>query len=86
MARDVTDTTPITSRDELVGWLEAGSKGAEPLKLGCVRLALHHLQPSRIGRQQAHVASRAQNSKPSQAVPVPQQRWVSRQQPGFSTL
>ena len=34
MARDVTDTTPITSRDELVGWLEAGSKGAEPLKLG----------------------------------------------------
>ena len=34
MARDVTDTTPITSRDELVGWLEAGSKGAAPLKLG----------------------------------------------------
>lgn len=34
MARDVTDTTPITSRDELVGWLEAGSKGDAPLKLG----------------------------------------------------
>jgi glutamate--cysteine ligase len=34
MARDVTDTTPITSRDELVGWLEAGCKGDAPLKLG----------------------------------------------------
>lgn len=34
MARDVTDTTPITSRDELVGWLEAGCKGDSALKLG----------------------------------------------------
>ncbi|MFN3889171.1 MAG: glutamate--cysteine ligase [Beijerinckiaceae bacterium] len=34
MARDVTDTTPITSRDELVGWLEAGCKGDAPLRLG----------------------------------------------------
>ena len=34
MARDVTDSTPISSRDELVGWLEAGSKGDAPLKLG----------------------------------------------------
>ena len=34
MARDVTDTTPITSRDELVGWLEEGCKGDAPLKLG----------------------------------------------------
>jgi glutamate--cysteine ligase len=34
MARDVTDSTPISSRDELVGWLEAGCKGDAPLKLG----------------------------------------------------
>lgn len=29
MARDVTDTTPITSRDALVEWLEQGCKGAD---------------------------------------------------------
>jgi glutamate--cysteine ligase len=34
MARDVTDTTPVTSRDELVAWLEAGCKRDGALKLG----------------------------------------------------
>ncbi len=34
MARDVTDSTPISSRDELVGWLEEGCKGDSALKLG----------------------------------------------------
>ena len=34
MARDITDTTPIETRDELVGWFEAGSKGAGPFLLG----------------------------------------------------
>jgi len=35
MARDVSDTTPISSRQELVDWLEAGCKGSNtPLRLG----------------------------------------------------
>ncbi|QGM95182.1 glutamate--cysteine ligase [Methylocystis rosea] len=35
MARDVSDTTPITSRNMLVEWLEAGSKtGGAPLLIG----------------------------------------------------
>jgi len=35
MARDVSDTTPITSRNMLVEWLEAGSKTAgAPLRIG----------------------------------------------------
>lgn len=34
MARDVTDTTPVTSRDELVAWMEAGCKTDGELKLG----------------------------------------------------
>jgi glutamate--cysteine ligase len=35
MARDVSDATPITSRDALVQWLEAGCKGTgEPLRIG----------------------------------------------------
>lgn len=35
MARDVSDATPIASRDALVQWLEAGCKGAgEPLRIG----------------------------------------------------
>lgn len=35
MARDVSDTTPITSRNMLVEWLEAGSKtGGAPLRIG----------------------------------------------------
>lgn len=34
MARDVTDLTPITSRDELVAWLEAGSKPAAQFQIG----------------------------------------------------
>lgn len=31
MARDVTDTTPITSRNALVEWFEAGCKGADAM-------------------------------------------------------
>jgi glutamate--cysteine ligase len=34
MARDVTDVTPITSRDELVAWFEAGCKSAEEFRIG----------------------------------------------------
>ncbi|HEY8580288.1 MAG TPA: glutamate--cysteine ligase, partial [Beijerinckiaceae bacterium] len=34
MARDVSDSTPVTSRDELVAWLEAGSKPASAHRLG----------------------------------------------------
>ncbi len=34
MARDVSDATPITSRDELVAWFEAGSKPAGPFRVG----------------------------------------------------
>jgi glutamate--cysteine ligase len=34
MARDVTDKTPITSRDELVAWLEAGAKPREQFRIG----------------------------------------------------
>jgi glutamate--cysteine ligase len=34
MARDVTDETPIASRDELVGWLAAGCKPASEWRLG----------------------------------------------------
>ncbi len=34
MARDVTDTTPISSRDELVKWFEVGCKPASEFRLG----------------------------------------------------
>lgn len=34
MARDVSDTTPITSRDELVAWIEVGAKPAEQFRIG----------------------------------------------------
>ncbi len=34
MARDVSDATPITSRDELVGWLEEGCKTDGVFRLG----------------------------------------------------
>ncbi len=34
MARDVSDATLITSRDELVTWFEAGSKPQGPLRVG----------------------------------------------------
>jgi glutamate--cysteine ligase len=34
MARDVNDTTPITSRDALVEWLEAGAKTPDDLNVG----------------------------------------------------
>jgi len=34
MARDVTDSTPITSRDELVAWLEAGAKPPAQFRIG----------------------------------------------------
>ncbi|MGE3643564.1 MAG: glutamate--cysteine ligase [Beijerinckiaceae bacterium] len=34
MARDVTDSTPITSRDELVAWFEQGCKPASAFRLG----------------------------------------------------
>jgi glutamate--cysteine ligase len=34
MARDVTDETPITSRDELVAWLEAGAKPPAEFRIG----------------------------------------------------
>jgi glutamate--cysteine ligase len=34
MARDITDTTPISSRDELVRWFERGSKPAEAFRIG----------------------------------------------------
>jgi glutamate--cysteine ligase len=34
MARDVSDTTPVGSRDELVGWLEEGCKPATEWRIG----------------------------------------------------
>lgn len=34
MARDVSDTTPITSRRELAGWIEAGCKPESQFRLG----------------------------------------------------
>ena len=34
MARDVSDTTPISSRDELVHWLEEGCKPASEFRIG----------------------------------------------------
>lgn len=34
MARDVSNTTPITSRDELVAWIEGGAKPAEQFRIG----------------------------------------------------
>ncbi|HTV32929.1 MAG TPA: glutamate-cysteine ligase family protein, partial [Methylocella sp.] len=34
MARDVTDTTPITSRDALVAWIESGEKPSAEFRIG----------------------------------------------------
>jgi glutamate--cysteine ligase len=34
MARDVTDSTPISSRGELVAWIEAGAKPPEEFRIG----------------------------------------------------
>ena len=34
MARDVTDTTDISSRDELVAWMEAGCKAPDQFRIG----------------------------------------------------
>jgi glutamate--cysteine ligase len=34
MARDVTDLTPIASRDELVAWFEAGCKPESQFRIG----------------------------------------------------
>jgi glutamate--cysteine ligase len=34
MARDVTDSTPISSRSELVAWIEAGAKPADEFRIG----------------------------------------------------
>jgi glutamate--cysteine ligase len=34
MARDVSDSTPITSRDELVAWIESGAKAAQDFRVG----------------------------------------------------
>jgi glutamate--cysteine ligase len=34
MARDVSDTTPVTSREDLVEWLESGSKPADRFAIG----------------------------------------------------
>ncbi len=34
MARDLSDTTPISSRDELAGWIEAGFKPASDFRIG----------------------------------------------------
>src|SRR5208282_542225 len=34
MARDVVDETPISSRDELVSWIEAGCKPEGPFLMG----------------------------------------------------
>jgi len=34
MARDVTDTTYVSSRDELVGWMEAGCKSPDQFRIG----------------------------------------------------
>src|SRR6516162_3297544 len=34
MARDQTDTTPLTSRDELVAWIAAGEKPREQFRVG----------------------------------------------------
>jgi len=34
MARDVTDTTPIESRDQLVAWIEKGTKPIEAYRIG----------------------------------------------------
>jgi glutamate--cysteine ligase len=34
MARDVSDSTPITSRDELVAWIESGSKPVQDFRVG----------------------------------------------------
>jgi glutamate--cysteine ligase len=34
MARDVSDLTPVASRDELVAWLEAGVKPAQAFRIG----------------------------------------------------
>jgi glutamate--cysteine ligase len=34
MARDVSDTTPVSSRDDLVAWLEAGCKAPDAFRLG----------------------------------------------------
>jgi glutamate--cysteine ligase len=34
MARDVSDTTPVTSKAQLINWLEAGNKPAQAFRLG----------------------------------------------------
>jgi len=34
MARDVTDSTPITSRDELVAWIAGGARPPEQFRIG----------------------------------------------------
>jgi glutamate--cysteine ligase len=34
MARDVTDATPISGRDELVAWIAAGEKPASAWRVG----------------------------------------------------
>ena len=56
MARDVTDATPIGSRDELVAWIAAGEKPAEQWRLGVehekVPFRRASLQPVPYGGEQ----------------------------------
>ena len=49
MARDISDETPIESRDALIAYLEAGSKPKDNFRIGTE----HEKFPFQIGR--AHV-------------------------------
>ncbi|WP_036259971.1 glutamate--cysteine ligase [Methylocapsa aurea] len=54
MARDVSDSTPIASRDDLVAWIEAGSKPADQFRIGTEheKFPFHRLDHSAVAYQE----------------------------------
>lgn len=55
MARDVSDTTPIASRDELVAWIEAGSKPPAQFRIGTEheKIPFHRADRTAVAYQEA---------------------------------
>src|SRR6202023_4262873 len=47
MARDVTDSTPITSRDQLIAWIEAGARPPEQFRIGTEHEKIPFYPPGR---------------------------------------
>ncbi|MGB6327136.1 MAG: glutamate--cysteine ligase, partial [Methylocella sp.] len=50
MARDVTDSTPITSRDELVAWIAGGARPLEQFRIGTEheKIPFHRIERSPV--------------------------------------